>query len=258
MKKILFTSFLCFYALFSLAQKKQVNNYQYIIVKDKLSFFKDKDKYRTSSLTKFLLKKNGFTVFLESDNLPKTLLEEPCNALLADVIKESSMFRTKVNIILTDCYNNRVFTSKFGESKEKMYSKSYQEAIRNAHNTMQELRYAGLDKTEQIPFNKEVINVAEVKRPLKKEQPIVAANSNTNKDAALLAKQTRLYAQPTENGFQLINDKPAIVFRLLETNTKDLYIIRGKNGILYKKGNIWVAEYYKNGELKTEQHKIKF
>jgi hypothetical protein len=51
---------------FVLAQEKKAPNYKYIIVPERFSFLKQNDQFQTSSLTKFLLKKNGFTVVLDS------------------------------------------------------------------------------------------------------------------------------------------------------------------------------------------------
>ena len=67
-----------------------------------------------------------------------------------------------------------------------------------------------------------------------------------------------LYAQPNENGYQLVNTKPSIVFALLKTNTPQKYIIKDKNGTLTKNGEIWIAEYYENGVLTTKRFQVKF
>ena len=67
-----------------------------------------------------------------------------------------------------------------------------------------------------------------------------------------------LYAQAKSNGFQLVNTTPEVVFIILKTNIKDVFVIKGKNGIIYKNGNIWVAEYYENTKLVVKQYHIKF
>ncbi|MGY0425733.1 MAG: hypothetical protein ACWIPI_02745 [Polaribacter sp.] len=67
-----------------------------------------------------------------------------------------------------------------------------------------------------------------------------------------------LYAQPKENGFQLVNMKPAVVFTIFKTSLKDIFIIKDKNGTLYKKDGSWIAEYYENGKLIGKQYQIKF
>ena len=49
-----------------------------------------------------------------------------------------------------------------------------------------------------------------------------------------------------------------VVFVILNTNKKDVYVIKGKDGTLYKNGENWVAEYYKNDQLVKEVYQIKF
>ena len=83
-----------------------------------------------------------------------------------------------------------------------------------------------------------------------------AAQVSPNNDIAL-ANNT-LYAQPKENGFQLINAKPQVVFVILNTGVKDIYVIKDKNGLLYKKGENWIAEFYDGGEIVVKKYSIKF
>ena len=67
-----------------------------------------------------------------------------------------------------------------------------------------------------------------------------------------------LYAQSITNGFQLVDKMPKLVFTILETSTPNLYVIQDYNGILYLKGTVWVAEYYKDGERVEQELQIKF
>ena len=64
MKRILLVAL--FISTASFAQKS-INNYKYVIVPSKFDFVKGKDKYQTSSLTKFLFNKYGFTAFLDDE-----------------------------------------------------------------------------------------------------------------------------------------------------------------------------------------------
>ena len=67
-----------------------------------------------------------------------------------------------------------------------------------------------------------------------------------------------LYAQTKNNGFQLVNSAPEVVFLILKTNVKNVFIIHDKNGILYKLGEKWVAEFYEKNQLVTREYQIKF
>jgi hypothetical protein len=67
-----------------------------------------------------------------------------------------------------------------------------------------------------------------------------------------------LYAQALKNGFQLINTKPEVVFIILNSNLKDVFIIKDKNGVFYKVGELWVSEYYENKQLIQKEFQVKF
>ena len=266
MKNIILVLFLTIVNLFVFGQEKKVNNYKFIVVPDQFDFLKQKDEYKTSSLTKFLLKKNGFTVFLNSEQYPKDLIDNPCSGLKALVLDKSTMFKVKVIIELRDCSNRLLYTSKEGVSKLKEFKKGFQEAIRNAHASMIDVVFEpfllepiGKDKKEIVIVNPVLVKeVKEIK--LEVELSVItnieeaAQVSPTNN----IALDSTLYAQPKENGFQLINLKPQVVFVILNTGAKDIYVIKDKNGLLYKKGENWIAEFYEGGEIVVKKYSIKF
>lgn len=266
MKNIILVLFLIMSNIFVFGQEKKVNNYKFIVVPDQFNFLKKKDEYKTSSLTKFLLKKNGFTAVLNSEQYPKDLIDNPCSGLKALVLDKSSVFKIKVIIELRDCSNRLLYTSDEGVSKLKEYKKGFQEAIRNAHASMIDVVYEpfllepiGKDKKEIVTVNPVLVKeVKEVK--LEVELPVInnieeaAQVSPTNN----IALDSTLYAQPKENGFQLINLKPQVVFVILNTSVKGVFVIKDKNGLLYKKGENWIAEFYEGGEIVVKKYNIKF
>ena len=69
-----------------------------------------------------------------------------------------------------------------------------------------------------------------------------------------------LYAQPTENGYQLIDKTPKVVMKLLKTSRPDSFIAikDGVQGTLNAKDNQWFFEYYKNDQLVSEKVVVKF
>lgn len=233
--------------------QKSINNYKYIIVPSKFDFVKEKDKYQTSSLTKFLFNKYGFTAFLDDEELPADVANNRCLALTGTVKDESSMFTTKSIIELRDCGNKVVFTSKEGRSKEKEYKKAYHEAIRNAFASVQALKYKYQPlKNEVVDKSNDVPAVVNPTVKVVESKPIEIANqTETN-------KKNVLYAQPIANGFQLVNMKPEVVYQVLKTNVKDVFVIKDKNGILYKNGNSWFAEYYTVEGKVVKEYEVKF
>lgn len=231
------------------SQEKKISDYEFIIVPQKFGFLKKVDQYQTSSLTKFLLKKNGFTVILDSEQYPEALKKDRCKALLASVVEESSMFKTKVSITFKDCFNKVVYTSKVGTSKLKDFKGSYQEAIRNAHQSMEEVVSNPLKNSNTIvqaqktSIPKESVSIHQVKE---------------NVSLSTTDKNILLYAQPIKNGYQLIDKKPAVLFIALKTSVPNYYILKDKAGVLFKKDELWFVEYYNNDTLISKEYQIKF
>ena len=255
-------SLLFFITVAGFSQQADINNYKYIIVSNRFEFVKKVDQYQTSSLTKFLLAKKGFEVYLSNEKLPDDLALNRCLALTANVVDESKLFTVKQKIVLKDCYGNLVYASDLGKSKEKDYKKSFHEAIRNAYKSMEELEYSYVPKKDVIK------DIVEKKiTPVKKEVPVkvvpkVIVVEKVKNEVKSVEKSISniavLYAQTKENGFQLVDTSPAIIFNVLKTNMNDVFIIKNRNGILYKKDNNWVAEYYEKGKLILKTYNIKF
>lgn len=239
------------------AQNDKLNNYKYVVVAKKFDFLKKPDQYQTSSLTKFLLKKNGFTVFLSDENLPLDLSQNRCLALFASVQNESSMLTIKNRIVLKDCKGNVVFTSELGRSKLKEYKKAYLDAIRKAHNSMIDIEYMykplhTSSVKEKMQNIKDDISSKEKGLINNNEEDVIDKSKNTDN------KLDILYAQSKSNGFQLVNTKPEVVFIILKTGVENVYVIKGKNGILYKDTGNWVAEYYEDNSIVKKNYQIKF
>lgn len=259
-KKLIFTIFL-FVSLSIYSQIEKLNEYKYVIVEDKFDFLKKSDQYQTSSLTKFLLQKNGFNVFLSNEELPKDLLKDRCKVLTVSIIDDSSMFSTKSHIVFKDCFDKVLYTSQIGKSKQKEYKKAYHESIRRAYRSMADFKYAYAKNDKIIDHSKNVTST------IKKTVPVVVSpkvNVNPEKKDAVIKesiiteKLEILYAQSKENGFQLVNAKPAVVYQILNTNLKDVFILKDKSGILYKSGDFWIAQYYENGKSQSKKYTIKF
>ena len=230
----------------SIFAQKNVNNYKYVIVPKKFDFVKKDRSYQTSRLTKFLFKKYGFTAVLSDEKLPEDLAKNRCLALTADIENKSSMFLTKIKVKLLDCFNEVIYTSSEGRSKQKDYKKAYHESIRSAFKSIEALKYA---------FNPLKTDSEEHKELLLRE-PITTKLSE-GKDVNVIEIES-LYAQPIPNGFQLVNTKPEVVFNILKSEKKDVFILKLKNGILYKNNDVWIAEYYDGSEKILEKFFIKF
>ena len=109
---------ICFF-ISSISSQTNLNEYKYIIVSKKYDFLKEADQYQLNSLSKFLFNKYGFTALMEGEVYPEDLIRNRCLALKADALKNTGMFKTKLNIELTDCNDRVVYVSDVGESREK-------------------------------------------------------------------------------------------------------------------------------------------
>lgn len=274
MKKALLFLFFVGLTSSTWAQTVSFNKYKYLIVDSKFNFVSEVDGYRTSSLTKFLFNKMGFEAYLDNEEFNDDLAQNSCKALYAEVRDESGFLVTKSYIDIKDCKGRVLYTSQEGRSKNKSYEKAYRQSIRQAFESIAKIPYkydptlseetTVVETVKEEPKPKVVEKKKEVKKePLKVVQTAEVKNTFVKKEEPkpVVSKENTaevLYAQPNQNGFQLVNTKPAIVFVLLKTNDPKKFIIKDKNGTFTKKGNTWVAEYYDNGQLVTKEYQVKF
>ncbi len=85
---------------------------------------------------------------------------------------------------------------------------------------------------------------------------IKTQNSKVEKEKKPVTKSSLdlLYAQPLDNGFQLVDASPKIVMILVKTAAPNVYTVKGKEGIVFKEGDKW---YYSENDSKKELN-IKF
>ncbi|MBD3583996.1 hypothetical protein [Flavobacterium selenitireducens] len=227
-----------------------MNNYKFVIVPSKFSFLKTPDQYQLNTFTKMFFEKYGFVVFFDTDLLPPEAAGDNCNKLFADVIADSNMFITKINVTLRDCMNNEIFRTETGSSREKEYKTAYRQALREAFKSFDTVAYAhnGKDGIRGQIGNSGVqaSTLKTAPSPLKEE---VVVDKNT------------LFAQPIENGFQLVNSEPKVVYKLKKTSSEQVFLAEkdAQVGTLISKGKgKWVFEYYVDGKLMTEEVTVKF
>ncbi|MBZ4042030.1 hypothetical protein [Flavobacterium hibisci] len=240
---ILFTSFIGF--------SQSINDYKAVIVPINFDFAKGINPYRLSTMTKANLIKAGFQAFYENDQLPAELLNR-CDLLYADVKRDNAFLVTKLFVEFKDCYGKVVYTSETGRSKEKEYEAAYRESLDMAFLSIYGLHYKYSGKTAITASG--VASTAAVTAA-----PVVAAAS-VSAPVADVSDPNLLYAQPTENGFQLIDKTPKVVMKLLKTSRPDSFIAikEGIQGSLNAKDNQWFFEYYQNDKLISEKVSVKF
>jgi len=242
MKKIL--SIIAFLVLISNVVAQDLNNYKYALVPSKFSFSREKDEYRLNTLSKMFMQKYGFESYLDSDILTSDFASDNCNKVYVDVVEDNSMMITKLKVVLKDCYNQVLFTSDEGKSKLKDYTAAYNQALREAFASFEKLNHQYNGNVVSQKKEPQVEAKVEVK-------PINSVASNVG---------ASLFAQPINNGFQIINAEPKVLYKIYKTSTKDFYIAtKGTTqGVFFSRNNEWFFEYYQNDKLVSEKVEVKF
>ncbi|WP_035650486.1 hypothetical protein [Flavobacterium sp. ASV13] len=237
---------------------QSVNDYKAVIVPLKYDFLKSENQYRLATISKGNLTKAGFQAFYANEELPAEL-NDRCQLLYIDVKKDNGFLVTKLFVELKDCYGTVVYTSEIGKSKEKDYEVAYRESLNMAFISINGLHYKYSGKTATPSGKAGMITAAPVAvaATARPSQPVATPVSTPVAD---VTDPNLLYAQPTENGFQLIDKTPKVVMKLLKTSRPDSFIAikDGVQGTLNAKDNQWFFEYYQNDKLVSEKVSVKF
>lgn len=242
----------------ALAQSS-INDYKYVSVNERFDFLKTADQYQLNSLTAFLLKKNGFTVVNKQNNYPQDLAHNNCLELRANVISVKGFLKTKLQLVLTNCKENVVFTSEIGKSKLKNYKDAYYEALREAFEiTNFNYVFSGIPRSEPSSTPPQAVTL-----PLIKEESIPIDTPNSAVKTALasqvvesapsLEEYSSLEIKQTNSGYDFIDSNSKIIkYSAHATLFDSVYIVEGQAGIIYKRGQNWVREYVENGKTTIE------
>lgn len=237
--------FLLLLVLISVASQAQIlNDYKYAVVPEKFSFFKEANKYNLNLLSKMFLQKYGFETYYDNEkDAPIDFFQNNCNKIQLDLIEDSNMFSTKIKVVLKDCKGNIIAESEEGLSRDKEFMASFNEALRDAFEKFPQVKNHKYNEAVEQQNKQKVVD----------EKPIQRSENTSN-------FQGQLFAQPTANGFQLINTEPKVIMKLLKTSIKDFYIGTKENlhGVFISKNNEWFFEYYQNDKLVSEKVEVKF
>lgn len=248
---------ICILLTASAYSQNTLNNYKYIIVPEKFGFLKQDNLYGMNTLTKLLLKEKGFEAFLNNEGLPPEVATNKCNALFADVTSSSGVFVTKLTLTLKDCQGNIIFKSKEGKSREKEFQTAYDMALRDAYTSLEALPYKYEAPVAVLQTQPTAVPASTTPAPAPAPAPVQAPAPTT---PSVTESTGVLYAQATPNGFQLIDTTPKKVLTLLKTSMQDYFIsVDGNiNGVVFKKNEEWLYEYYKDNKLVSQKLQIKF
>ena len=251
-----------------LYSQSNLNEYKYVIVLNKYDFLKSENQYNLNALTEFLFKKYGFTAIMEGETYPKDLESNGCLALRSDVKKDKGLFKTKLSVVLKNCKNQIVYTSKIGESREKNFKTGYHLALRDAFTSFESINYnfkpnftivseVSINNTEiesaaqMEKLKAEIVALKKVQKksenkPAKKDKELKKASTekssiNESKIKEQIKELTPnlLYAQPIGKGFQIVDSTPKVIMVLLETHVSNTYVVKNGNAIVYKQDGFW-------------------
>lgn len=271
--------------LFALPGQAQLDGYKYIVVPKKFDGFKNENQFRTSTQIKHLFTQNGFTAIYD-DQITPDLAEDPCKGLRVLLLDNSSLLATKVTLGLRDCNGVTVYESAEGRSKSKEYETAFRQAINEAFFSFTELGYAyklseaaeakATESQEATPEPaEETVVTAVAAVPAVKEtvqEPAQDGNAAGITTGAVAATGIAVgvqgeageeiwYAQPTENGYQLVDSTPRVRMKLLKTAQEDTFIATiddAPMGMVYKKDGQWWHEFFKDGKTEVQPLKLKF
>ena len=197
---------------------------------------------------------------------------------------------TRLQIELIDCNGKVVSISQVGETKVKEYAKAYNLALREAFQTYQYMGYkyqpkAGVIETkplESLPVSeankddaqKEIERLKKQVEVLKEEKEATQAikedlvSTPTESIAPKKVVQTELkevkkaddgwYANPIDNGFQVVDANSKKIMVLLYSGAPDVYIVKGKDAIVFKNDEAWVYGINDGSSLKVNRITLKF
>lgn len=273
--------------------QESVNSYKYVIVPNSFNFLNGPDQYQINSLTKFLFEKYGFTTLMADDEFPEDLNTNRCLGLFADVEKHKAFLNTKLQVHLKDCNNKIVLSSDIGESREKEYDKVYNLALRDAFKSFETLDYkyqpnseitskstvkpiAVNDTKAQEEIDRLTREVEALKEKQVQEVIVVAetaeianvekAQAEVKKEAkAVIKEETKsdesfqiLYANPVENGYTITDASSKVLYHLVFSGKEDVYIVKGKDAIVYKMNNAWIVSTANDSGVSMKTLKVKF
>lgn len=224
-----------------LTAQTNLDQYKYVSVPNRFDFMKSSDQFQISSLAKFLLTKNKFTVLEDLEKYPADLAANQCLLLNLNVEQIKGFLKTKLEVQFLNCKNQVVFKSDIGMSREKDFKAAYHQALRAAFNSVSEANYKFNEIVDTVSTNEKRISV----KPAVSTQMQAADLLSSKLTSEILMTQTSY-------GFDIKDADGIVVYSLYQTMSDGIYIIDKLPGIVYKRGNRFVREYISNQKIIIE------
>jgi hypothetical protein len=224
-----------------LTAQTNLDQYKYVSVPNRFDFMKSSDQFQISSLAKFLLTKNKFTVIEDLEKYPADLAANQCLLLNLNVEQIKGFLKTKLEVQFLNCKNQVVFKSDIGMSREKDFKTAYHQALRAAFSSVSEANYK---------FNETVDTVSTNEKPISVKPAVSTPMQATDLSSSKLTSE--ILMTQTSYGFDIKDADGIVVYSLYQTMSDGIYIIDRLPGIVYKRGNRFVREYISNQKIIIE------
>ncbi|MEC8724229.1 MAG: hypothetical protein VXX60_04385 [Bacteroidota bacterium] len=224
-----------------LIAQTNLDQYKYVSVPNRFDFMKSSDQFQISSLAKFLLTKNKFTVLENLEKYPADLAANQCLLLNLNVEQIKGFLKTKLEVQFLNCKNQVVFKSDIGMSREKDFKTAYHQALRAAFSSVSEANYKFNETVDKVPTNEKPISV---------KRAVSTPMQDTDLSSSKLTSE--ILMTQTSYGFDIRDADGILVYSLYQTMSDGIYIIDKLPGIVYKRGNRFVREYISNQKIIIE------
>lgn len=197
-----------------------LEKFGYVTLSKKFDFLYEKDQYQLNSLAKYLLDKNGFNAYFDSE-VPDY---RRCEGLRLEVDGKPGFIYTRITLIFKDCNDSEIFRSAEGRSKHKEYRKAYHEALREAFESVAAL---GIQQRTMPSVEAYVPEATEKTVPAPAAETTetyaadVAAEPRfpTEKYSSYLHKGSSYLLRSTNNGYSLYEETASAADGLLLKGT---------------------------------------
>ena len=231
-----------------------LNAYEFLVIPAKFVFQKQPNQYGSQSLVESYFKLKGFNVINEVDGVQPVVANNRCRAMFVDVSEKSSMFATKLTVLIKDCTGSILAQSGEVVSNEKDYDVIYKQALRAALVSMpeQNYNYNGSAATTKVTDSSTKNPTASIPEPVVQQ---VSSAAVPNKSLS------KYQVEVLSNGFLIINAQTAVVFaKLYKTSTPNVFIATKTNqiGVAIKNKTSLTLEFVVDNQLTTETLAIEF
>ena len=110
----------------------------------------------------------------------------------------------------------------------------------------------------ELKDDKEVLQTTNVKPVVAVFVPSTKKGIADSENVVPKESSNILYAQVINNGFQLVNSEPKVVYKIKQSGLSNVYLVEGQQAIIYQLDSKWILEFYENDTLKKEILNIKF